>query len=108
MCVYVGSDVVLANLLYYSPNAEEGIDFTDIEEYCYRIKNAIINNSHRIKFISFQVNDYQLNYSLRSYPDYFKKFLGKYYKGIDLDIRCFENRVTPEMSTILRTVAEAM
>lgn len=108
MCVYIGSDVVLANLLYYSTNAEEGVSFADIEEYCGRVKDTIRKNAYQIDLISFQIDNYQLNYSLRLYPNYFKKFVGKYYKGNDLDIEYFKGRLNSEMNIILRSVAEAM
>lgn len=109
MCTYIGSDVVLANLLYYSKE-KNGVTFSDIENYCQRIKSAIakLDTSHT-QFVSFQINDASLAGDLKTYPKLFKHFSGKYYMGSELNtnnIRQFKYRLSPEMNEIMRREAE--
>lgn len=105
MCVYVGSDVVLANLLYYSPKAEKGINFADIEKYCFKIRETMAEKRQQ-GYIAFLVNDFQLENDLREYPDYFNRFAEKYYRGVNLQIEPFKKRVSPEISNVMRRVAQ--
>lgn len=109
MCTYIGSDVILANLLCYSPDVQDGVTYSDIETYCKKIKEIIAKDkTSNIRSISFGVSDPQLDVSLRVYPNYFKRFIGKYYRGIDFQMKPFEYRVDNKMKEIMKEAAENM
>lgn len=86
MCIHIGCDVVLANLLMYSPNFDDGIDFSDIEKYCGIVQeNLLESRLVKVESVSFQVNDDELESNLRAYPAFFKRFSGRYYRGTPLN-----------------------
>lgn len=109
MCMYIGSEVLLSNLLNYYPKSNEGIDFSEIEKYCIAIKEAIANDENSsANFISFRLNDDELESNLRLYPGVFKKFMDKYYKGKNFNGYNFDSRVRPEISLVMKRTASTL
>ena len=108
MCTYISSDVVLANLLMYSSKSDIGVDFKDIEDYCNQLQIALLESDEVIvKSVSFQINDEELEINLRAYPDFFKRFLGKYYKGINFrNMQIIDELSSQPIRNILRLTAE--
>lgn len=106
MCLYVGSDVVLANLLNYSINSENGIVFSDIERYCEKIKIEINSLNKETKFISFQVYDRSIEDVINLYPTHFKEINRRYYKGLDFDIDEFSWKLSPEFRMLFENSAK--
>lgn len=104
MCIYVGSDVVLANLLCYSPQAENGLNYSDMETYCRQVKDRLLAEKKE-GYISFQLSDFQLDNSIREYPRYFSRFAGRYYRGTYFQIEPFKKRVTADIADIMCAVA---
>ena len=105
MCIHMNSDVILANLLLYSPKANDGIDVNDINNYCNKLWAKLHKES---KSVSFHINNNELEFSVRSRPRYFKKFCGKYYKGLQLEyLNIFENLVSdPDVKGLMKSIAE--
>lgn len=106
MCLYVGSAVVLANLLNYSINSENGIVFSDIERYCKKIKIEINSLNKETKFISFQVYDRSIENVINLYPKHFKEINRRYYKGLDFDIDEFSWKLSPELRMLFENSAK--
>lgn len=106
MCLYVGTDVVLANLLRYCSNSAMGISFSDIEKYCERIKNEINSLDNGTKYISFQIYDRSLENTINIHSKHFKKINKKYYKGLDFNINEFSWKIKPELSIVLENIAK--
>lgn len=107
--MYIGSEVILSNLLSYYPKSSEGIDFLEIEKYCNAIKKAIANDENsNANFISFRLNDDELENNLRLYPGVFKKFMDKYYKGKNFSGCNFNSRVKPEISLVMKKTASTL
>lgn len=108
MCTHIGSDVILANLLIYSQKADYGIDYDDIEDYCKKLQAILLKSDEvKVRSVSFQVNDRELDFCLRSYPMYFKRFLGRYYRGIRLcNINNLIGLSSAPLNDIMRKVAQ--
>lgn len=104
MCIRMNSDVILANLLLYSPKADNGIDINDINNYCDKLRTKLLEES---KSVAFHINNNELDFSLRSHPRYFKRFCGKYYKGLQLEYsNIFENLISdPDVKKIMKSTA---
>lgn len=108
MCIHLSSEIVLANLLVYSSKSKIGIDYDDIEEYCNRVQAELLKNTVA-KSVSFLINSKELEINLRTYPNCFKRFMGKYYRGINLkDTKAFEELNSKAINDILRLIAQSM
>jgi hypothetical protein len=107
MSVNIGSDVVLANILYYQPCSKNGISFTDIEKYCFNVKKELIKNGMpKTEYILFNINREELNYDLELYSNIFRKFQNKYYlRKTTININQFNARLKPEISRVMQEVA---
>lgn len=91
---FIGADIILANLLSYSPKADNGISEADIADYCQRITEKIMqSDKFNDKVFHFSVSEESLDEFVNVYPEYFKKFLNKYYRVADFNIKYFERRV---------------
>lgn len=108
MCMYIGSEVILANLLSFYPKAEQGVDFNTIERYCNGIKKELLNKNSTANFVSFHVNDDELDSSVQIYPRQFKKFMDRYYRGKELDVQEFNSVVKAELNDVLVSVAQML
>lgn len=109
MCVYVGSDVVLANLLYFHPRSKDGISFSDIENYCFDIKKALIRKGvSKTEYISFNINRDELSSDMSMYNNEFKKFQNRYYSKASINIDQFNSRLKPEISSVMQEVAKSL
>lgn len=109
MCYYIGSDVVLANLLYYRSSAQDkGVSFPEIEKYCEAIKLQLLKSGrNKTDYISFGINRDELNNDVEMYPDEFRKFQNRYY-NIGIKIEPFKLRLVEELSDIMESVAKKL
>lgn len=110
MCYYIGSDVVLANLLEYAHGAKEkGISFVDIENYCKRIKEALVaNGKNKQDYIYFGVNKRELDSDMEVYEDQFRKFQDRYYANDKINIHNFDRGLSPDVRAVMESVAKSM
>lgn len=104
---FIGADIVLANLLSYSPKADDGISKADIADYCQRITEEITqSDKFNDKVFHFSVSEESLDEFVNVYPEYFKKFLNKYYRVADFNIKYFERRVDSKAIEVMRLAAK--
>ncbi len=108
MCTYIDSNMVLANLLLYSKRAERGVAVRDIEFYCSKVKDALFEDKEESTgSVLFLVSAQELNSSLYAFPNCFRQFAGRYYRGLDLfDVDMFDGFVSEPVRRIMRSVAE--
>lgn len=107
MCHYISSDVLLANLLFYSKSAQvTGVSYSELKKYCEKIKQELINvGCNKNDYILFNLNRDELNEDILLHPDSFYKFQHKYY-GLDIKIDNFENRVSNIIYDVMKKVAK--
>lgn len=92
MCLYLNSEVILANILSYYPRSYCGVDIMLIEQYCMKIKELLINDANRPNFIFFQILEGDIEKDISSFSKHFGKFMGRYYKESNFDLEFFNNR----------------
>lgn len=108
MCMFIDSEVLLANLLHYR-NGDNGVSYGEIENYCNDLKNCLIEDPHgNIHCISFQISFQTLREKVLRYPACFKLLSGKYYKGEDFNLSRFDLRTQENVKQILANVAQHM
>lgn len=91
--MFFNSEVILANLLNYYPNSNYGVDVMLIERYCNNIKYLLFGYiKNKTDFILFQINEYEIENNVYTFPKQFAKFMGRYYKGDFFDLTFFRNR----------------
>ncbi len=106
MCMFIDPEVVLANLLYYDPNGDNGVTYSDIERYCRRIKQKLAEDKEmKINCVSFQMNERSLSNDITSYPTIFRKSFGRFYKGSDFHLSRFDQRTDDKLKIILAKTA---
>ncbi len=108
MCIYVGGDSVLANLLNYNDKANEGFSCTDIEKYCEKIKSEIADDT-KIKenYICFEISSDDIAELMDKYSDQFLLFQGKYYKNSRFSFGRFNWKNSLDIQKIMEKVAKA-
>ena len=108
MCMYIRREVLLAHLLNFHPKAisGEGIDFSDIEKYCDKIKKNLFQaTKHSTDYVYFGINANTLGSELKVYPEHFRVFMGKFYKGEGFNINYFSFLVDNNLRKILEKSA---
>lgn len=103
MCVYVGSEVLLANLLSH----RSSVSSKEIESYCEKLKE-IFSNEMNINNIYLDSNDRTLETALARYEGEFRQFQGRFYRNQTINIRHFNDRFDEEISSTFRKAAQAM
>lgn len=103
MCVYVGPEVLLANLLSHKPS----VSSRDIELYCENLKKAFSNKTNIIN-LYLDSNDKSLKYALSRYKEEFRQFQGRFYKNKAINIHHFNDRFDKNISSILNETARAL
>lgn len=101
MCVYIGAEVLLANLLLYNLS----ITPKDIELYCEQLKENFRNKTN-ITSLYIDSNNQSLEYALIRYKDEFRKFQGTFYQNQTINIRHFNDRFDEKISLILKETAQ--
>lgn len=108
MSYYISSDVLLANLLFYSPRAKKaGVSFNELKDYCNGIKEELLQTGYCSKndYISFNMSRNELKEDLRLYPDEFYEFQNRYY-GSDIRINSFKGRMGGIIDNVMEEVAK--
>lgn len=107
MSYYISSDILLANLLFYSPKAKKaGVSFNELKDYCAGIKKELIQvGCSKNDYISFNMSRDDLNEDLRLYPDEFYEFQNRYY-GLDIRINSFKGRMDVQIDGVMEEVAK--
>lgn len=104
---FIGADIILANLLSYSPKADDGISESDIADYCQRITEEIMQSDEfNDKVFHFGVSEESLDEFVNVYPEYFKKLISKYYKVADFNIKYFERCADSKTVKVMRLAAK--
>jgi hypothetical protein len=101
MCVHIGADVILANLLT-GPRKNIGVTYEDINRFCKNVKIALSNIPTKPdSFVYFAVNERDLQETLIRYPDTFNSFRDKFYCTENINIDNFNKRYAVEIRSIL-------
>lgn len=106
MCKFIGSEVVLANVLEAQ---EDGVTYRDLTDYCDRVKVLMAKEAETdssYACVAFSLSDRDLAEDVSRYPKMFRYFGGKYYRGIDFDLSRFSGFTQPKLRNILRQAAE--
>lgn len=99
MCVYVGSEVLLANLLSYRENVSE----LEIELYSEKLKNILKDEKENVYI---NLNDNALEYVLMKYEKEFRRFQGRFFVNESINLNQFNDRFDSNISSMLMLVAQ--
>lgn len=108
MCMYLSSEIVLANLLDCYEQSDDGVDLRLIHNYCQNIKERLAaQTAHSTGYIIFQVDSIDIDKDLQYFPKHFYKFMGRYYKGKNFDSNFFNNRynLSQQMLQVMQIAA---
>ena len=99
MCLYVGSEVVLANLL----SKKDEITIEDISLYCEKLKKRLSN-----KNLYININDEEINNMLLKYPDEFRYFQDRYFANDKINLNYFNSRYSRDIASTFAAVAQTV
>ncbi len=111
MCFYVGSEVVLANLLLYRKATDDqtGVSMEDISKYCTKLKQKIKKLEWvDTNYIYINVNPDSVDEAISRYKIEFKKFNSKYYINEGININYFNTLYTSEVAEVLKETAVSL
>ncbi len=100
MCIHVGSEVLLANLLNDQKYSNIGVSFDDIYDYSEKLK-SIFKENHNIKSFYIASNSFELENALSEYKIEFRQFQEKFYINERFNIRLFNKRYNTKVQEIL-------
>lgn len=100
MCVHIGADVVLANLLS-GENKKQGVSFEEINSYCQKIKQQFIVQNN-MDFIYFAIDQREVQDTIWRYPQYFNVFKDRFFCSDTLNVKSFNNRYSINIQEILQ------
>lgn len=105
MCTYVGSDVVLANLLSVK-DEDQGVNMKDVMKYCNQVMVEISNmKNDKRQYFYFDIYSDSVDEAVNSYKLIFDKFAGKIYRKNNINLEYFNSRYPSELSIIFTKVA---
>ena len=99
MCLYVGSEVVLANLL----SKKDEITIEDISLYCEKLKEHLSN-----KNLYININDEEINNMLLKYPNEFRYFRDRYFANKKINLDYFNSRYSRDIASTFAAVAQTV
>lgn len=106
MCLYVGSEVILANLLVYN-KAYSSVGAKDIIKYCEILKNEIVKiKSSGTEYMYFNVTQQSIDDAINRYKSEFRKFGDEVYINNEIELSYFNARYSSEIVEILKRTAE--
>lgn len=107
MCKFIGSEVILANVLDADVE-DDGVTYRDLAAYCERVKDRLAEEAERNgsdACVAFDLSDRALAEDLSRYPEMFRCFAGKYYRGIDFQLSRFRGYTSADLRRILKEAA---
>jgi len=108
MCIYISSEVILANLLSFYSNKNKGVTSKDVEMFCERFKKALLTiNNLESQFVFFDINPHSLDKAIW-YNKEFRKFQGRYFSNKAININHFNSRFNPEIAFALENTARSL
>ena len=103
MSIYIGADVVLANL---SQGNKTEVTFEDINAYCKKVKEIFETQGELNKFLYFAVNNRDLQDAVLRYPNIFSIFRERFTcKSENININDFNDRYIEEVKAVLLAAA---
>ena len=87
MCLYVGSEVILANLL----TKKDGVTPEEISSYCQRLRTVLAQDPE-YKNVYINLNTKEINYALSKYNKEFRCFQGRYFVNKKINLKHFNAR----------------
>jgi hypothetical protein len=102
--MYFRSDILLAHLLQYAPETDDGVKCSDVERYCEKIKEKLSEQASKDTYVYFGLN--KLEDDAGYYPEHFTLFMGKYYKNRSFDIKYFSSLILPKTHKLLMDAAK--
>lgn len=104
MCIYIGSEVVLANILAKRKKAT----LNDIKRYCQNLREYLLSQ-YQIDNVYININSEKLEDALLKYNREFRRFGRDYYINRELVLRHFNSRFGDErIVKALEKVAEIL
>ena len=103
MCLYVGVEVVLANLL----SANDSASLQDIVLYCQRLSDVFFDDLH-VKSVYMNINNREIEQALSRYEREFRHFQGRFYINEQIDLHHFNARFDDDVAAALTGVAQAL
>lgn len=100
MCVHIGAEVVLANLLS-GKKKEQGVSFEDINMYCQKVREQM-GNVKADDFVYFAVDKREVKDTVLKYPQMFNMFKNRIFGSDVLKKNQFNSRYTDEIRGILQ------
>ena len=92
MCLYVSSEVVLANLL----SKKNGATSEEISSYCKQLREALNEHGHD-RAVYINVNEQEIDHALSKYCKEFRLFQGRYFMNDGVNIARFNARFDDEV-----------
>ena len=102
MCLYVGSDVILANLL----SKKDGVSKKEIVSYCKKLSDTF--NDNQINNVYIDVNDYEIEHALSKYNREFRFFQGRYSINEKINLKHFNARYDDSVVSSFEEVAQTI
>lgn len=107
MCLYINSEVVLANLLVYQKE-KSSVATRDVMKYCQSIKNELSKiKCDGTEYIYFNISQQSIDEAISRYNYEFRKFGDKIYKNNDINLVYFNARYSKEIVDLLKNTAES-
>lgn len=100
MCLYVSSEVILANLL----SKKNGVSQKEIVLYCQRLQREL-NNKHNV-YINF--NDKEIKNALSKYNREFRYFQGRYFVNNKINLEHFNARYDDSVVSAFAEIAQTV
>lgn len=101
MCLFVGPEVVLANLL----SQKSSVSISEIIKYCDELKKAL-SNIKPDKCVYIKLNDKELETTLIKYESEFRFFQGHYYLNNKINLQHFNARFDSSIASTMKEVAQ--
>lgn len=103
MCVYVGSEVILANLL----SNQNSVSENELEVYCDKLKE-FLTKEKSIDNVYINLNNHELESTLLIYNKEFRRFQGRFFVNEAINLHYFNDRFDSNISSALLSVAQSL
>lgn len=103
MCVYVSSEVLLANML----QCRESVSPSEIQLYCTKLRE-VLHNEVGVNSVCLEMDDRTLEKALARYEEEFRLFQGRFYRKQNINVRYFNDRFDENISSTFERVAQAI
>lgn len=101
MCLYVGSEVILANLL----TKKNGVTPEEISSYCQHLGD-ILSQHWGCRNVYINLNTKEMNYALSKYNKEFRYFQGRYFANKTMNLSHFNARYDDQVIAAFSEAAQ--